>query len=106
MLGLEIHGFSDASQDAIAAVIYLRVINDLDRARVTLAVAKTKVAPLKRMTIPRLELSAAVFLVKLVINLIKSLHTDRAPIHLWTDSTIALTWIKGHPSRWKDFVRN
>ncbi|KMQ88303.1 gag-pol polyprotein precursor [Lasius niger] len=77
MLGLEIHGFSDASQDAIAAVIYLRVINDLDLARVTLAVAKTK-----------------------------SLHTDRIPLHLWTDSTIALTWIKGHPSRWKDFVRN
>lgn len=105
-LGFELHGFSDASQEAIAAVIYLRVLNDVGEARVTIAAAKTKVAPLKHTTIPRLELSAAVLSVKLAIAIKNSLDVTNLPIHMWTDSTVALAWIKGHPSRWKDFVRN
>lgn len=62
-IALELHGFSDASQRAPAAVICLRVLRELDDARVTLICAKTKVAPLKNFSIPRLELSAAVLLV-------------------------------------------
>lgn len=105
-MAIEIHGFADASQHALAAVIYLRVLTELDDVRVSLVSAKTKVAPLKHVTIPRLELSAAVLLVRQVHQLRETLDYPHAPIHLWTDSTVALTWIKGHPSRWKDFVRN
>ncbi|XP_029178506.1 uncharacterized protein LOC114946224 [Nylanderia fulva] len=105
-LAIELHGFSDASQNAIAAVVYLRVINEFDDIYVTLISAKTKVAPLKRMTIPRLELSAAVILVRLVFKIRNVLQIHHTSTHLWTDSTVALTWIKGHPSRWKDFVQN
>lgn len=71
-----------------------------------LVCAKTKVAPLKRVTIPRLELLAAVLLVRQVLVIRKTLELLQAPIHLWTDSTVALTWIKSHPCRWKEFVRN
>jgi len=103
---VEIHGFADASQNALAAVIYVRVLNDLDDFHVSLICAKTKVAPLKRITIPRLELSAAVLLVRQVIKIRDVLELSQVPIHLWTDSAIALTSIKSHPSRWKEFVRN
>ncbi|XP_067216965.1 uncharacterized protein [Linepithema humile] len=105
-LAVEVHGFADASQSAIAAVVYLRVHSDIDDAQIQLICSKTKVAPLKRMTIPRLELSAAVLLVRQALKIREVLELQTAPIHLWTDSTVALTWIKSHPSRWKDFVRN
>lgn len=105
-LAVEVHGFADASQSALAAVVYLRVLNDNEDAQVKMICAKTKVAPLKRLTIPRLELSAAALLVRQVKKIREVLDLNQAPIHLWTDSTVALTWIKGHPSRWKDFVRN
>ncbi|XP_029165881.1 uncharacterized protein LOC114936752, partial [Nylanderia fulva] len=105
-LAVEVHGFADASQSALAAVVYLRVLSDVDDAQIKLICSKTKVAPLKRMTIPRLELSAAVLLVRQVLKIREVLELPTAPTHLWTDSTVALTWIKSHPSRWKDFVRN
>lgn len=105
-LAIEIHGFADASQGALAAAVYLRVLNDIDDLHVCLVSAKTKVAPLKRMSIPRLELSAAVLLVCHVRKINDTLNVLHAPVHLWTDSTVALAWIKSHPSRWKDFVRN
>ncbi|XP_029167976.1 uncharacterized protein LOC114938272 [Nylanderia fulva] len=105
-LAVEVHGFADASQSALAAVVYLRVLSDIDDAQIKLICSKTKVAPLKRMTIPRLELSAAVLLVRQVLKIREVLELQTAPTHLWTDSTVALTWIKSHPSRWKDFVRN
>ena len=53
---LQLHGFSDASEMAYAGVVYLRGIDRKGITYVSLVVAKTKVAPIKRMTIPRLEL--------------------------------------------------
>ncbi|XP_018315345.1 uncharacterized protein [Mycetomoellerius zeteki] len=74
--------------------------------RVTFVSAKTKVTPLRRVTIPRLELSAAVFLVKLIRKVHDVLDLTRSTSHLWTDSTVALAWIKSHSSRWKEFVQH
>ncbi|XP_076652424.1 uncharacterized protein LOC143358834 [Halictus rubicundus] len=103
---VELHGFSDASQSALGAVIYLRVITDLNDARVTLVTAKTRVAPLKKVTVPRLELSAALLLVRQISITRKTLDLDKIPIHLWTDSTVALAYIRGDARRWGDYVRN
>ncbi|XP_046810005.1 uncharacterized protein LOC124420591 [Lucilia cuprina] len=105
-LGIEIHGFSDASEHAMAAVIYLRIITEFDSVSVHLIEAKTKVAPTKRQTIPRLELNAALILTKRVAHFKSILNLNHVSTHLWTDSSVALTWIKGHPSRWKDYVAN
>ncbi|XP_071055024.1 uncharacterized protein [Onthophagus taurus] len=102
---VEVHGFADASVSAFGAVVYLRVLNR-ERVRVTLLLSKTKVAPLKSITIPGLELCAAVLLVRLVKKVLTVLALHHLPVHLWTDSTIALSWICSHPSKWKDFVRN
>ncbi|XP_046145719.1 uncharacterized protein LOC114882021 [Osmia bicornis bicornis] len=62
---LELHGFCDASQRAYAAVVYLRVSRG-ESSVATLLVAKTKVAPVKALSIPRLELCGAVLLSKLI----------------------------------------
>ncbi|XP_068993477.1 uncharacterized protein [Neodiprion pinetum] len=105
-LGIEIHGFADASQSAWGAVIYARTYINTHEVRVSLVCAKTKVAPLKNVTIPRLELCAANLLVRLMCHVEKTLNFENTPVYPWTDSTVALAWIKSHPSWWKEFVRN
>lgn len=103
---IELHGFSDASHLAMAAVIYIRVTDNFGKPIVNLVNAKTKVAPLKRLTIPRLELTAAFLLARLVSHVLKALDLPEIPVFLWTDSAVTLTWIFTNPSRWKDFVCN
>ncbi|XP_046628209.1 uncharacterized protein LOC124309036 [Neodiprion virginianus] len=105
-LGIEIHGFADASQSGLGAVIYARTYINTHEVRVSLVCAKTKVAPLMKVTISRLELCAANLLVRLMCHVEKTLNFENTPVYLWTDSTVALAWIKSHPSRWKEFVRN
>ena len=53
---MELHGFCDASEQAYAAVIYLRMMGLDGKIQVSLVTSKTKVAPIKRLTIPHLEL--------------------------------------------------
>nr|XP_046476896.1 uncharacterized protein LOC124216434 [Neodiprion pinetum] len=105
-LGIEIHGFADASQNALSAVIYARKYIDTHEVRVSLVCAKTKVAPLKKVTIPRLELCAAYLVVRLMCHVEKTSNLEHTPVHLWTDSTVTLAWIKNHPSQWEEFVRS
>ncbi|XP_015189698.1 PREDICTED: uncharacterized protein LOC107073524 [Polistes dominula] len=103
---VELHGFSDASQFAMAAVVYLVVNSPSTGAKVSLICSRTKVSPLKRLTIPRLELSAALLLSTLMNHVCATLNMIINKTILWTDSKVTLTWIKAHPSRWKDYVRN
>ncbi|CAB0043213.1 unnamed protein product [Trichogramma brassicae] len=102
---LELHGFADASKLAYAAVLYVRLLHG-GGARVTLLASKTKVAPLKSLSIPRLELCAALLLVKLTASFLATADFNQAPVHLWSDSKTALHWIHGLPSRWPVFVAN
>lgn len=97
---VEIHGFADASKMAYGASLYLRVV-DGDQVFVTLLLAKSKVAPLKGLTIPRLELAAAHLLTKLAKHYLKITTLNISSTHLWSDSTDVLQWLKGHPSRWR-----
>lgn len=63
-------------------------------------------APINKPTIPRLELCAAVLLVRL-INIVKaSLRIQINQTVAWSDSTTTLAWIAGGPSKWKTFVAN
>ncbi|KRX86736.1 hypothetical protein T4E_475 [Trichinella pseudospiralis] len=63
---LELHGFGDASEAAYAAVVYLRATQSTGVTRVSFVPAKSEVAPLKKLSVPRLELSAALLCVRLV----------------------------------------
>ena len=91
-----IHGFAEASERAYAAVIYLR----------TILISKTRVAPLKQVTLPRLELCAAHLLSTLVKRVQTVLSIEYVPCHLWSDLIITLSWIRGHPTQWKTYVAN
>lgn len=102
----ELHGFCDVSQLAIAAVVYIRYTTPKGETHSSFVCSKTKVAPLKKLTIPRLELFGAVNLTKLIAQLLPALEMKSVPIYMWTDSAITHTWVNGHPSRWKDFVHN
>ncbi|XP_058810637.1 uncharacterized protein LOC131675615 [Phymastichus coffea] len=102
----EIHGFSDASSRAYAAVTYLRIDNGNGNYQVSLLSAKTKVTPVKTVSIPNLELCGATLLVKLVVHLQKLDFLQNVPVQLWSDSQIVLAWLKKHPCSWKTFVAN
>ena len=59
---VQLHGFSDASEEVYTAVIYLRMTNTEDNIHTSLVTFKTKVSPIKKLTIPRLELCGALLL--------------------------------------------
>ena len=85
---IELHGFSDASNRANAAVIYMRSLYQDGRVDVRLVASKSRVAPLKKQSIPRLELLGAVLLVRLV-HKFNSAGKQLKTIN-WTDSMTTL----------------
>lgn len=101
---IELHGFSDASEKAYAAAVYVRVQISDDDFAVHLITAKTRVAPVKQVSLPRLELCGSVLLAKLLASV--NTIFGAAHLHAWTDSEIVLAWLQGHPNRWTTFVAN
>ncbi|XP_051167791.1 uncharacterized protein LOC127285698 [Leptopilina boulardi] len=103
---IELHGFSDASTRAYAAAVYVRVLKYKEDAQVTLLAAKSKVAPIKTATIPKLELCGAALLVKLLKYVRRLTFLNTVPVTAWSDSQVTLAWINQHPSKWKTFIAN
>ncbi|CAK1595087.1 unnamed protein product [Parnassius mnemosyne] len=103
---IELHGFCDASKVAYAAVVYMRVINSDNNIKVSLLTAKTKVAPIKQVSIPRLELCGGVLLSKLLVEVGDVMRITKENWYAWTDSSVVLAWINSHPNKWKTFVAN
>lgn len=103
---LELHGFCDASTRAYGACIYLSHADEAGNVSTQLLCAKSRVTPIKEISLPRLELRGAVLLAELAQR-IKLVFGDRIQSeHYWSDSTVALAWIKGPVERWKQYVRN
>ena len=105
IINMQIHGFCDASEFAYTGVIYFRGINDKGHVHMSLVMAKTKVAPIKRLTIPCLELCGAVVVAKLVGHVadILNILTEQTCLNQQSSS---LSWLKGNPGRFKIFVGN
>ncbi|XP_070075664.1 uncharacterized protein [Drosophila takahashii] len=103
---IELHGFSDASTKAYAAVVYSRVTNDDESISVSIVAAKTRVAPLKQPSLPRLELCAALLLSQLIRSITSGLRHKNITVFGWSDSSIVLSWLSYAPAQLKTFVGN
>ena len=105
-VNVQLHGFCDSSERAYGACFYLRSADSNDNTFCNLLCSSSRVAPLKTLTIPQLELCAAVLLVKLYKRIINALRISISATYMWTDSSIVLKWIQSPSNRWKTFVAN
>ncbi|GFU42586.1 uncharacterized protein TNCV_4556911 [Trichonephila clavipes] len=103
---IEIHGFADAPERCYGAAVYCKSKNLKSETLVRLITSKSRVAPIKSLTIPRLELCAAVLLAKLVKRVVAALQLETAEVYLWSDSMIVLAWLRKEPMDLKTFVQN
>ncbi|OXA48117.1 uncharacterized protein LOC110855239 [Folsomia candida] len=101
---VELHVFCDASELAYAAAAYLRIDNGR-RIETSLVMAKSRVAPLKSISIPRMELIAAVIGTRLGLTVKKELEFEIKRTVYWSDNKTVLCWIKAADTRrYKQFV--
>ncbi|UYV69731.1 hypothetical protein LAZ67_7000518 [Cordylochernes scorpioides] len=103
---MQMHGFCDSSELAYSAVCYLRITYEYNQIETILLTAKTKVAPIKKITIPRLELCAALMLGQLQSQTTQALPFKIDEQFYWTDSKIVLAWITSESKKWQIFVAN
>ncbi|XP_035233319.1 uncharacterized protein LOC118205140 [Stegodyphus dumicola] len=101
-----LQGFSDASSKAYGAVIYIQTVSSTGEVNSTLLCSKSRVAPTKCITIPRLELCACLLLAKLTEKVLTAVKLQIDSVKLYSDSTIALAWIKTPSNLLKTFVGN
>lgn len=104
IVNIQIHGFSDASIYAYGCCLYLRCTNSSGVHTSKLMCAKSKVAPLKAISLPRLELCAALLLARLSNKIISKLHVKVNNSYFWSDSKIVLSWITSSSTKWTTFV--
>ncbi|XP_071482161.1 uncharacterized protein [Diadema antillarum] len=102
----EYHHFADASTSGYGQCTYLRVANPEGQVHCSLVIGKARVAPLKMVTIPRLELTAAVVAVKVKAFLDTELQLEGATHTFWTDSKVVLGYINNDEKRFHVFVAN
>lgn len=106
-LRFEIHGFCDASEMAYAVAIYIRSIEIGEKRiynEIRLLTAKTRVAPLKKMSLPKLELCGALLLSELYETIRPAIDLEIDRVYFWTDSTITFRWVTQSPHKWTPFV--
>uniref|UniRef100_A0A182PX57 DUF5641 domain-containing protein n=1 Tax=Anopheles epiroticus TaxID=199890 RepID=A0A182PX57_9DIPT len=103
---VELHYFADASEVAYGACVYVRSEHANGSIEVCLLASKSRVAPLKPLTIPKLELCASLLSARLHEKVSRALDMQLDNVYFWSDSTIILQWIRAPARTWKTFVSN
>ena len=103
---MSLHSFSDASLYGYGQATYLRCESKTGKVSVSLIMGKSRVAPIKPITIPRLELSAALLSCRIATLVKKELEMDDITETYWVDSQIVLGYLKNDTRRFKMFVAN
>ena len=88
---MQLHGFCDASESAYAMVVYLRALDQEGLVHISLIMAKTKVVPIKHLTMPRIELCGAVIVAKLLSRTARILDIPNDQVYAWSDSNVVLS---------------
>lgn len=101
-----LHGFGDASELGYGCCIYVSSYDANENCVSRLVCSKSRIAPLRKQTIPRLELCASVLLAQLMEKVNNSLNIEFKQLFFWTDSNVTLFRIKSHPARYAAFVAN
>ncbi|XP_053692563.1 uncharacterized protein LOC128741013 [Sabethes cyaneus] len=100
---LQLHIFADASETAYGCVAYFRAIIR-ERVSCALVMSRSKVAPLKQISIPRLELLAAVLAARLQRTVVENHTFTINKVVYWIDANVVLSWIRSDQRRYKPFV--
>lgn len=100
----DLHVYYDASERVYGAVGYLRAQAVVGNIHVSFIMAKSRVAPRKQISMPRLELSAALLGAQLPSTLKSELTLPIQNVVYWSDSTTVLSWMKMDSCRYKVFV--
>ena len=101
-----LHSFSDACYEGYGQASYLRQVNDKGDIHVSLVMGKSRVSPIKSVTIPRLELTAASVSAKVGTMVKEELEMSKLKDVYWTDSQIVLGYIRNEHTRFRVFVAN
>ncbi|XP_055543581.1 uncharacterized protein LOC129729124 [Wyeomyia smithii] len=105
-ISTQFHVFADASEVGYGACIYARSTGKDGQIKIELVAAKSRVAPLKRLSLPRLELCAAHLGARLYAKVTAALRLEGIPCWFWSDSTVTLHWIQAPPNTWQTFIGN
>lgn len=103
---VQLHHFCDASMEGYGECSYIRLIDDKGHVTTSLVMAKSRVTPTKALTIPRLELTAALTAVKVSGILNKELSYTDVENYYWSDSKVVLGYIANEAKRFHIFVAN
>ena len=106
VISRQIHHFSEASAIGYGQVTYLRVENDKGNIHCSFLMGKSRLAAIKAMTIPRLELTAATISVRIGGMVSRELDDPVDSETYWTDSTAVLKYIQNEAKRFHVFVAN
>lgn len=103
---VELHHFSDASTSGYGQCSYIKFKGPEMQTHTALMMAKSRVVPKKGVTVPRLELQAAVLSIKVARFLQEELDYSNVQHYFWTDSQIVLAYIRNKAKRFHIFVAN
>ncbi|KAJ8706805.1 hypothetical protein PYW07_012883 [Mythimna separata] len=102
----QLHTFTDASEEAYSAVVYWRTVEPGGKVHISMIAGKARVTPTKPVSIPRLELQAALLGSRLAATIEEESELEISKKVYWTDSSTVLQWIKSEPRKFKTFVAN